>query len=123
MTLRKSFQVIEYDLEYLAIKVLIKKGNQESEVSINRQKYEDWLENTDRLEWEDDVSDAYGEHYQRSGRLSINEYWDSSAEQIRFDLYEYIIIQLTIRTMANPFASVIHKNTAKMKDYDLQKMW
>jgi hypothetical protein len=62
------------------------------EVVINRQEFNAWLVRTDRLGWEDNKVDRFGDHQQASGCMSPSEYWDYvSVSLINNDLMEYIM--------------------------------
>lgn len=56
---------------------------------VNRNAFEKWLLDTDRLNWiEDDVQN--GEHVQRTGILTSAEYYEQNEHYFTADLEKYI---------------------------------
>lgn len=74
------------------------------------EKFELFLLTHDRLNWEINYSDHNGNHVQRSGIMSMGEYWDSNKQYIMEDLNDFLIIQkLDIKKISEGIFSCIDK--------------
>jgi hypothetical protein len=83
----KLFKISDYEKNENVINVFTETDQQ---IDINYTKFMDWLTWDERREWVMDYSEG-GEHIQKSGTLSDEEYWNSSRSQIIEDLYDFII--------------------------------
>lgn len=74
------------------------------------EKFELFLLIHDRLNWEINYSDHNGNHVQRSGVMSMNEYWDSNKEYIMEDLNYFLVTQkLDIKKISEGIFACIDK--------------
>lgn len=80
-------RISTYDIEEKTIYAF--PVNSEIAIEINRKKFEDFLTFNDKLDWIMDYSEA-GNHSQRTGTMTLDEYYDLQDWQIRKDLQEYI---------------------------------
>ena len=90
----KLFEIEDYNISEEEIEVIAFKNNEEKNYTIDRQKFENWLRFNDKLDYCLDWADYAGEHQQETGQMSLDEYWESSRECIKEDLYDYIIIKI-----------------------------
>jgi hypothetical protein len=61
-------------------------------INIRMFRYEKWLKESDRLDWELNHSDYTGEHVQHTGSYTMQEYWRILSEDaIKEDLKTYIM--------------------------------
>lgn len=73
------------------IKVFVTHENVGLTVTIPEDKYNIWLRTTGKLDWCMDYADHQGEHVQKEGVMTIDEYWNTThVEIIQYELYEYI---------------------------------
>lgn len=95
---QKLFEIEDFNLWEDEIEVFLTKGEVQREKNIPRAKFENWLKDSGRLDWEDNYSDHTGEHVQETGSMTIDQYWDDCHfEQKCFDLYEYLILHMDVR--------------------------
>ena len=84
---RKSFAINHYFRGPVFIDVQIE--GREKTLSIRRNDFEKWLQDTDRLEWINVTADHNGEPVEKTGVMTLAEYWDG--DYINEDIIEYII--------------------------------
>lgn len=94
-TIMKLFTIQDYVIEENKIILFIEKNGKEAEITFTLEKFELWLETSDRLlteiyifgqEWPDGDT--------RMVRMDIEEYWQQPCNYIKEDLYEYVILRL-----------------------------
>ena len=61
---------------------------------ISLEKFELFLLTHDRLNWQINYSDQNGNHVQRSGVMSMDEYWDSNKQYILEDFNDFLVINI-----------------------------
>lgn len=85
-------KIFDYDVhpDDNQVETYVEYQNRTQRVNINLFSFEMWLRRNGRLGWESNTSDHTGEHVQRTGEMSMNEYWDYSTLIIHWDLLEYI---------------------------------
>ena len=77
---------------------------------ISLEKFELLLLTHDRLNWEINYSDHNGNHVQRSGVMSMDEYWSSNKQYIIEDINDFLIIQkLEMRKVSQGIFACIDK--------------
>lgn len=91
----KQFTIDDFELLENEIEVFLVVGESEKEIIIPRQKFEDWLKRTDRIEYCLDGVDSFGDHEQITGVIPIDAYYSDYRERAVNDLYDYIIINHT----------------------------
>ena len=103
----KLFEIDDFNLWDDEIEVFMKRGDTEREKSIPRARFERWLSESGRLDWEDNKSDHTGEHVQETGTMTIDEYWsDCHFEQKCFDLYDYLVLHMDARKVFDVESSI-----------------
>lgn len=86
----QHFAIESYEIVNNEITVMLEKFSIAIPVTIPQDKFEWWLLNNDKLQWELNSSDHTGEHQQFTGTMSLDEYWNTDSHFIRQDLYQYI---------------------------------
>ena len=77
---------------------------------ISLEKFELFLLTHDRLDWQINYSDHNGNHVQRSGVMSMDEYWSSNKQYIIEDINDFLIIQkLEMRKVSEGIFACIDK--------------
>lgn len=89
--MKQSFNIESYTIEGDNIVVMCEKWNRGVPVTIPKHLFETFLLGQDKLDWELNSSDERGEHVQKTGRMTIEEYWEGDMAYIYQDLYEYIV--------------------------------
>jgi len=90
--LKKLFQIGEFNLFDDEIEVFLLKDGEEKTLFISREKFEKWLKEDSRLDWTFDCADTLGEHYQETGTMPVESYYEAfTIEEVKTDLYDYII--------------------------------
>ena len=84
------FEITDYNLWEDDIEVFTDK----KDYFIIRQKFENWLRFSDRLNYEMNYSDHNGEHIQETWVMSLEEYWGLTRKEIIKDLYDYIVVKI-----------------------------
>ena len=89
--MRNPFTIIEYYRGLKLIDVTIE--GRDKVLHVNRAHFQEWLENTDRLEYITEVTpDINGEPIGGdTGTMTIPQYWESEWDVITQDLLEYIL--------------------------------
>lgn len=90
----KLFNIEEYVLTPKLINCILE---DEREIVINREDFEKWLEDSDRLEFTSVMPDHTGEPKETTTTMSISAYWGEW--HAYNDLYDYIIV----KKMVDPF--------------------
>lgn len=86
----ESYNVKRYIFPEDIIDVMIEKNNKGIPIQIKLEDFELFLITKDKLDWQLDLSNECGEHVQRSGKMTMEEYWEGDLSYIYNDLYEYI---------------------------------
>jgi len=90
--LQNLFQIDEYNVCDDEIEVFLLKGGEEKTIFISREKFEKWLKEDNRLDWVFDCADTMGEHYQETGTMPVESYYEAcTIDEVKSDLYDYII--------------------------------
>lgn len=89
----KLFKIVNYTLEENQIVVDIDRHGKEEEIKIPRRPYEQWLEDSSRLEWVNDWSNHEGMHMQQTGTFELDMYWHDSFIDKKNDLYDWLILK------------------------------
>ena len=87
----KPFSIDHY---YRGVKVIdVYITNRDNPLHIDREEFESWLDNTERLEFITDVvADHNGEPKGGiTGKMTLAEFWDSEWDVITNDIIEFII--------------------------------
>lgn len=63
------------------------------EITFSTEKFEDWLQQTDRLMTEIAMFNSV-DYETREVNISLDEYWGCSDSYIKNDLYEYVLLRL-----------------------------
>lgn len=57
--------------------------------------FEQWLEDTGRLQWVSDTTGYNGDHYQQAGPLAIDDYWEYGEYETKTaDLKAFVIAEV-----------------------------
>jgi hypothetical protein len=119
---KKLFEVIDYTSGGLFIDVKIKRNNAERTVFVTRDEFEDWMQRTGRLDWEEQVSSDTVNPVTLKGTVEVWEYWQGShGEQVKFDLYEFILTNLLTEALDKP-SSKIFKVISKVAKKQVNNM-
>ena len=90
--LQNLFHIDEYNVYDDEIEVFLLKDGQEKTIFISREKFEKWLKEDNRLDWVFDCADTMGEHYQETGTMPVESYYEAcTIDEVKTDLYDYII--------------------------------
>jgi len=92
--LRQLFEIDDYNVWEKEIECFLVNNTQEKEINIPREKFEQWLEDSDRLDYCHDSVDYKGDHIQETGTISIDHYWDNIFIDKKPDLYDYILLKI-----------------------------
>lgn len=84
------FEIENYDVRNNHIEVFTVKHMTCIPVRIPLDTYTAFLLRTDKRQFELNYSDHQGEHVQRCGTMTMEEYWNQNDSYIKSDLYEYI---------------------------------
>ena len=87
----RLFSIEEY---YLTPKLICVTLDDEREITINREEFERWLEDSSRLEYSSVLPDHTGEPKEVEGIISIHDYWD--VWDAHNDLYDYILLKKVV---------------------------
>lgn len=92
----KKLNIQDFSIEMLYIHIswhMLPVGRL-SELSICRQQYEQWLENTGKLDWYMEGYDGEGGMEPMAGTMAIDDYWENAEYEVkRADLLQYIMKQ------------------------------
>lgn len=91
---KQLFEIDEYTLWDKEIEVFLMNDTQEKEINIPREKFEQWLEDSGRLNYCNDSVNYAGDHIQETGTISIDHYWDNIFIDKKPDLYDYILLKV-----------------------------
>lgn len=91
---KRGMQIDDFSTDAYLIKVQYNQPPMETDATIEvcRACFEQWLEDSGRLEWCNDTSDEAGEHLQSVGTLPVEEYWQHAEYETKTDdLRAYIM--------------------------------
>lgn len=114
--LNKLFQIDEYNLFDDEIEIFTISKNEEKHYMIPRIEFEDWLRDTDRLDWVRDEM-TNGEYVQSSGTIPAQQFWEQTQTFIKETLYEFILLK---RMDSAKMLDSVWQGLNKIKDYPVE---
>lgn len=71
---------------------ILHKDGEQSTVKVFRNEFEKWLEDSDRLNWENNDREYRGEHIQQGGKIPIWVYWEEYQTYHAKDMYDFLLV-------------------------------
>lgn len=92
MNRTQLFEIAEYNLFEDEIEIFISRCGNEKHYMVPRVEFENWLRDTDRLDWVRDEM-TNGEYTQSAGTIPATKFWEQTPAYIKEALYEFILLK------------------------------
>lgn len=100
------FTIEEFDRSGGAILAQTTDGQ---EWSIREDDFEKYLDRNDLLDWELNYADHEGEHIVQTGKMDLEEYFDSEEKYIKLDLEAYLESRYVVNSVTGYIGDMVSR--------------
>lgn len=84
---KRIYSIVSIDIDKILVTVNV---NSTLPTEIEKERFNQWLIDNNRLEWVNDTSNERGEHHQQTGVLTLDQYYELPEVYLKSDMYDYL---------------------------------